>query len=140
MARIVTFSDSFESATEPSIEGLVQENYTILNNATDESILTIDSSVYKSAFIDFELKRSDETDSFIETGSLQLIYDGSSWNYAKNISINSELLVTSLENPEHVVLSFQTTDGVGELKYTSGNMGSSYEGTLKISIVRIAAT
>jgi hypothetical protein len=137
MARIVTFSDSFVSASEPQIEGVGQENYTIINNASSEVLFTIDADNYKSAFFSYELIRKDVSNSYIETGKMQLIYDGTNWNFAKNIFINDELIVSDLVNPEHVVFSMQTTDGVGELIYNSGNMGSNYEGTFRISIVRI---
>lgn len=138
MARIVTFSDSFTSASEPTIEGLGQENYEILNNATDEELFSIDSVNYKSAFFSFEMIRKDSLGEFVETGKMQLIFDGTNWNFARNISIGSEIIVNAIENPEHVVFSIQTTSGVGQLKYSSGNMSTGYEGTFRISIVRIA--
>lgn len=138
MARIVTFSDSFTSASEPTVEGVGQENYEVLNNASDEALFSIDSNNYKSAFFSFELIRKDSLGEFVETGKMQLIFDGVNWNFVKNISIGSEMVVSTIDSPEHVVFSIQTTAGVGELTYSSGNMGASYEGTFRISIVRIA--
>jgi len=137
MARIVTFSDSFTSATEPQIEGLAQENYLVQNNATSQVLFNIDASTYKSAFFNYELIRKDDSESFIETGKMQIVYDGSSWNFIKNIFTNDELIVSDLINNEHVVLSMQTTGDLGELIYSSGNMGLGYEGSFRISIVRI---
>lgn len=139
MTRIVTFSDSYASATEPSIEVSNQEDYEILNGASDEVLLTINSESYKSAFFSFELIRKDDSNVFIETGKMQLIFIDGAWNFAKNISIGSEMIVSTIESPEHLVFSVQTTMGVGELKYNSGTMGSGYEGTFRISMVRIAA-
>jgi hypothetical protein len=137
MVRVVEFADSFVSASEPSIEGAGQENYVIENNATNEIIFSIDSENYQSAFLSYELIRKDESTFFIETGEMQLIYNGTEWNYARNIFINDEIFVSEITSPEHVVLSMVTTDGVGDLVYNSGNMGLNYEGTFRISIVRI---
>ena len=139
MTRIVNFSDSFVAATEPSLEGLDQENYTIQNNASDVVLFTINSSVYKSAFFNFEIIRSDISNTYTETGHFQLLFHDGSWKFAKGISAGHEIISDVIDNPFNVVMSLTTSMGVGSLKYSSGNMGSSYTGTFKISITRIVA-
>lgn len=137
MTRIINFADSFVSASEPSLEGLDQENYTIANAALNQTLFTINSANYTSAFFDFELKRSDDTSEFIETGKFQLIFIDGAWNFSQGVSIGDELLVQSIDLPEHVVISMTTDAGIGSFKYSSGSMGANYLGTFKISISRI---
>ncbi len=139
MTRIVDFSDTFTAATEPSIEGVDQEDYGIQNNATNVVLFSLDSTVYKSAFLDFEISRNDSVDSYQEIGKIQLIYHEETWKIAKGVSIGHEIITESLDNPFNVVLSMTTTLGVGSLKYSSGNMGILYSGSFKISITRIVA-
>jgi hypothetical protein len=138
MSRIVTFSDSFVSAQEPSIEGVSQENYEIENNVIDEALFSIDSSIYKSAFIKFELIRQSDLGSYLESGELQLIYADNEWKIAKNIAINDELIVfDQVEQPQQIKLSLVTNAGIGSLLYTSGDMEGEYQGSLRLSITRI---
>lgn len=138
MARIVTFSDSFTSATQPFIEGVTQENYPIENNASGISLFSIDASEYKTAFVSFEIARGDILGSYIESGKMQLLFDGTNWNMVKNISINDEIIVDAITLPQHVVFSMQTSGTIGELIYSSGTMSGFYTGTFRISIVRMA--
>ncbi len=139
MTRIVTFADSFVSATEPSLEGINQEDYVIQNAAVNQTLFTIDESVYKSAFFDFEIIRSDDSDAYAEVGRFQLLYDGINWNFAQGISTGSQVINSEIDESYNVVFSMTTLSGVGSLKYSSGTMGANYSGTLKISISRIVA-
>lgn len=139
MTRIVTFADSFVSATEPSLEGINQEDYVIQNNVIDQALFTINQSVYKSAFFDYEIIRSDDSGTYSEVGRFQFLYDNGSWQYAKGIAAGEEVISSEIVEPYNVVFSFSTLAGVGTFKYSSGNMGLNYSGTLKISISRIVA-
>ena len=134
----MSFADGFTSASEPIVQGFVQENYTILNNqASSASIFTFDSTVYNSIFIDFELIREDSLDHFSQFGKLTIFNDGTSWLLAIGMYNNSDIIQDSLINPEHITLSVSNSGAIGSLDYTSGNMGSSYSGTFNIMATRI---
>lgn len=141
MTRIATFADGFSSASPPSIQGGVQEDYTIENNISVlDDIFTIDSSEYMSAFINFELKRSDDMNDYIQVGKIILSYDGSSWLYNLGAYQGEDMIILedSISNPKDVFFQIDTSMGVGTFKYKSGSMGSSYSGSLKIFITRIS--
>jgi hypothetical protein len=139
MTRIINFADGFTSATEPSIEGLDQENYVIANNAVSTELFTINASVYKSAFFNFELIRSDDTNSYIESGEFKVLFYEGQWNIVKSISIGHEMFSSSIDEAFNVQIYMDTTGDVGSIKYNSGEMGNNYSGSLKISISRIVA-
>lgn len=135
-ARVITFSDGFTSASSPTGAGEVQENYTIANNTTGGSILTLDSSTNKTAFFDYELRRSTSLGTFIQAGSIICNYDGA-WSISYGNYMGDEMIVDTIANTEHV--KFYLNSSTGALTYDSGNMsGTSYSGTFKISIARIA--
>jgi len=135
--RTVNFADGFVSTSPPDVEGIAQENYNILNNQTNTSLFTIDSTDYKSVFIDFELTRSDVSDSYLQTGSLVLFYNGTSWQYSTLLTQNDDLLAASISLPKEVVLSLVTASGVGTLRYSSGNMGASYSGKIRMVVSKV---
>lgn len=135
--RILTFADGFVSTSPPDVEGRDQETYNILNNQTETTLFSIDSAQYKSAFIDFELSRSDSLGSYVQTGSITLFYDGSNWIFTVGITQNDEIISQSLDEIYNVVFSFTNALGVGTLKYSSGNMGESYTGKLRTLITRV---
>jgi len=135
--RIVTFADGFVSTSPPDVEGIGQESYNILNNQTTTTLFSIDSAQYKSAFIDFELSRSDSLASYAQTGSITLFYDGSNWIFSFGVTQNDEIISDSLAEDFNVVFSFTNALGIGTLKYSSGNMGASYAGKLKLLITRV---
>lgn len=135
--RILTFADGFVSTSPPDVEGRDQETYNILNNQTETTLFSIDSAQYKSAFIDFELSRSDSLGSYVQTGSITLFYDGSNWIFTVGITQNDEIISQSLDDIYNVVFSFTNALGVGTLKYSSGNMGESYTGKLRTLITRV---
>jgi hypothetical protein len=135
--RVLTFADGFVSASPPDVEGRDQESYNLLNNQTNTTLFSIDSAQYKSAFLDFELSRSDVSDSYVQTGSITLFFDGTNWIFSFGLTQNDEIISDSLDNPFNVVFSFTNALGVGTLKYSSGNMGASYNGKLKVLITRV---
>jgi hypothetical protein len=135
--RIITFADGFVSTSPPDIEGRDQESFNLLNNQTNTTLFTIDSAQYKSAFIDFELTRSDVSNSYVQTGSITLFYNGTNWIFTFGLTQNDEIISEALDNAYNVVFSFTNALGVGTLKYSSGNMGASYSGKFKILITRV---
>lgn len=135
--RVLTFADGFVSTSPPDVEGRDQESYNILNNQTNTTLFSIDSTQYKSAFIDFELSRSDSLGSYVQAGSITLFYDGTNWLFSVGITQNDEIISESLDEPYNVVFSFTNSLGVGTLKYSSGNMGASYTGKLRTLITRV---
>lgn len=135
--RVLTFADGFVSTSPPDVEGRDQETYNILNNQTNTTLFSIDSAQYKSAFIDFELSRSDSLGSYVQTGSITLFYNGTSWVFSFGLTQNDEIISESLTEVYNVVFSFTNALGVGTLKYSSGNMGASYTGKLRTLITRV---
>ena len=115
--------------------GSVIEAYTIANNTTSGAILTLNSSTSKSAFADYELRRSTSLGVFIQTGSIIFNYDGS-WSMSFGNYSGDEMIVDTISSTEHVKLTLNS--GTGALTFDSGNMsGTSYSGTLKLNLVRI---
>ncbi len=138
MTRVVDFVDSFSSATAPTTYGGTQENYLILNNqAVALALFTIDASDFKSAFISFELERTDISNEYRQVGHIVLDYDGANWNFNLGNYQGDSIINDTLANIYNIVLSITTSVGVGSLKYTSGNMSTSYSGNMKIFITRI---
>lgn len=135
--RTVNFADGFVSTSPPDVEGIAQENYNILNNQVNATLFTVDASEYKSVFIDFELTRSDVSNSYLQTGSIVLFYNGTSWNYSTLLTQNDDILSASLALPKDVVLSMVTASGVGTLRYSSGNMGASYLGKIRMVVSKV---
>lgn len=134
-SRILTFADGFTSASAPTGGGSALESYTIANNTTGGAILTIDSSVSKSAFIDYELRRSTSLGVFIQNGSMILSYDGA-WSVSYGNYMGDEMIVDTIASTEHVKLTLNSSTGA--LTYDSGNMpGTAYSGTLKLNIIRV---
>lgn len=134
--RVVTFADGFVSTAPPVIEGVFQQDEDLLNNVSDQQLITIEDD-YRSAFIDFEISRSDSFGSFAETGRLTLVFKDGLWNFALGLTQGDEIIGSS--NPEGVSFSIENSAGVGILKYTSGNMGSSYFGKIKLIITKVKA-
>jgi hypothetical protein len=134
--RTVTFSDGFVS-TAPPIVGADQETYPIDNNQAATTLFTIDSAVYKSAFIDFELTRKDDFSSYIQTGSINIFFNGTEWIYSVLMTQNDDILSSALDMPQNVMLTFTTLSGVGNLSYSSGAMLSGHAGSFKATITRI---
>ena len=108
----------------------------ILNNATNEEIITISNS-FRSAFITFEIFRADALNSYSETGQLALIFKNNNWSVATGITQGDEIVNAS--GSQAVTFSVTNSAGNGILKYSSGNMSSSYEGTIKFIITKVKA-
>lgn len=136
--RIVTFADGFVSTTPPSIDGAEQETYTIANNASDVDLFSLDAEEFSSAFINFEISRSDAVNDYSQTGQMTLFYtEALGWQFSLGLVINDEIVSASIDNPYNVVFSFTNSGTVGTLGYSSGSMGSSYLGVFKIIISKV---
>lgn len=136
MTRSLYFSDSFTSTTAPTGLIGVQENYTITNNASNGALFTLDFTVNKTAFIDYELIRKTSGGTFVQAGSLIFSYD-TAWAKSEGNYQGDEIIVDAITSTEHVVFSINSSTGV--ITYNSGNMaGTSYVGTFKLNIMRIA--
>lgn len=134
------FADSFTSASQPTIEGGSQEDYLILNNqSSGQTIFTVDGSVYKSVFANYELSRTDSLNEFRQAGSFIMSFDGTLWTLNLGSYQGSDLISDTLTSSQNITLTPSTSLGVGSLQYTSGNMGAGYVGTLKIIITRVVA-
>jgi hypothetical protein len=137
---VVSFADGFTSGSSPNIEGSGQEDFVILNNQSSSlEIFTLDSVDFKSAFVNFELTRKDVSNEFRQAGQFILSYNGSAWTMNVGNYQGSDLIADSLTSSEKITLTVTTSLGVASVKYTSGNMGSSYTGELKCSFTRIVA-
>jgi hypothetical protein len=133
MTRIIAFADGFTSATAPDIEGTSLETYEIANNSSGV-LFTLDPTEVTSAFISYELLRSDSS-RYEQAGKIICLYNGTSWSIQPGNYIGEDLIQDTVTLPQHVVLSFNGND----LEYESGNMGGSYSGEIKLSITRINA-
>lgn len=135
MARVISFADGFTSATAPTGAGSVIESYTIANNTTGGSIVTLDNTSTKSVFADYELRRSTSLGVFIQSGSLIFSYDGA-WALSFGNYMGDEMFIDTIASTEHVKLMINSSTGA--ITFDSGNMsGTGYTGTLKLNIVRI---
>jgi hypothetical protein len=139
LTRIISFSDGFTSSTAPILAGgSLFEEYTILNATLGGTLFTIDSSLYKTAFVDYELIREDSGNTYIQQGSFILAYDSTTWAIVPGNFTGVDMLrdtTESITNPYEIILDISS---LGVLTYDSGNMGVSYVGTLKLNITRVA--
>lgn len=108
-------------------EGVIaQTSFTIADNqavAANITNLSFDSDDFSSVDLEFEIKRSDSIETLMERRDFRLLYKSSSWQLEESSRHGDDTGVT---------FSVVTTDGVGQLKYTSTDMaGSGYTGTLK---------
>ena len=126
MTRVINFADGFTSASAPTVEGGVQQDYTILNNqASNVTLFTLDASQTTTAFYLFELSRG----TYSQSGTFILSYNGSSWIYNLGNWQGDDMIVSTLANGQDVRFEITTSSGVGSFKYTSGNDAS---GELKV--------
>jgi hypothetical protein len=138
MTKILDFSDGFTSTSPPVTVSTDQENFTILNNQTNILLFDIDALDFKSAELFFTLSRADVGNVYIQTGSAFLNYDGTNWAITFGNFTGSDMIQNSISNPFEVVIYVTNLVGVGSIKYSSGNMGASYTGSMAINITRIA--
>lgn len=146
MPRVVDFADGFYSASAPVVTGGQQERFEILNNANNESLedsngnlFEIDSIEYLSAFINYELVREDDSDSFIQSGQMQMVCVDGVWQLTFGNYDGDRMLLDSVSSPQDVSFAVTNNSGVGGISYSSGDMtGTDYEGVLRMSITRIA--
>ena len=72
-----------------------------------------------------------------QVGHIVLSFDGTNWVYNLGNYQGSDIIVDTLALAKDVKLEISTSVGVGDFKYSSGNMGASYSGNLRIFITRI---
>lgn len=140
MTRILQFNDGFTSSSAPDISGAtLYEPYTILNATLGGSLFTIDSTEHTTAFVQYELSRSDVSNTYYQQGTFILAYDGTTWAIVPGNYVGVPMLkdtTESIDNPWEIIIDIS---GSGVLTYDSGNMGLSYNGVLKLNITRIQA-
>ena len=138
--RVLSFADGFTSSSEPTlIGGSILEVITIANSATSGAFFTINSAQYKTYFADYEIRRADVSNVYIQSGSLIFINNGTSWSIVPGNYTGTSMLVDpvdSIVNPYDVKLTINPSTGV--ITYDSGTMGASYSGTFKLNTIRIA--
>ena len=149
MTRAVTFPDGITAATPPDVTPGSQESFPILDNQsvytpllnTDGDQLVLDESDCVSAFIEYELARSNLTDSFIQMGRINAIKDPTTgWMIVPGNYIGSDLIQEdddTIDNDQEIILSIDST--TGEVTYKSGALtgGVDYVGNLILIITRI---
>ena len=135
MSRILTFADGFTSASAPTGAGSIQENYTITNNTTGGALFTLNSATVTTAFADYEIHREDAIESYSQSGSIIMIFNGS-WELSFGNYSGHDIFSDTIVTTENVKLMINSSTGA--VIFDSGNMsGGSYIGTLKLNIVRI---
>lgn len=132
--RITAFADGFTSASEPSVSGAVQENYTLLNNQslTDVAGLQFDSSSIKSVFFKYELERVGST-SKKQVGTFQLVYN-TSWELTFGNYQGDSIIEDVLTEEYGITLSVTS---LGQIQYTSNNFIGHVSSEIRLYIVRI---
>jgi hypothetical protein len=135
MPRVITFSDSFTSASAPVVEGAIQENYVINNNQALTNItgLVFNNAEAKSVFFDFELERIGTT-TYRQAGSFIAVYNGT-WSLTFGNFQGSEIIESPLANDYGFDLSIDAS--TGQLKYSSGNQAGHTSSKLKLYIVKV---
>lgn len=137
----VSFADGFTASSTPSILGVTQEIYDILNNQasfTNFSGLIFDKDQYQTVKMFCEIERSSVNPTEViyrQTIELIFIYKGS-WSFTTGLSSGDIVFENAFASPEFVYFSINAA--TGQVSYTSGNLpGTSYKGNLKASIDRI---
>jgi hypothetical protein len=138
MTRLVSFADGFTSASSPTVTGSEQETYVLANNTASATNITgflLSSSECKSAFGDFEIERVDSLNEYRMAGSFIAYYDGSAWAVDFGSFSGDNLLVDSITNTSHVIL---TITSAGQLQFQTGNMaGTGYVGKIRVSLTKV---
>lgn len=139
MTMVLQFADGFTSSTAPTLSGgSLLETFTIGNTITSGSLLAVDKTLYKTYFADYELRREDVSNKYIQSGSVVFINDGTNWSISWGVFTGTDMMRDSSEsvaNSYDVKLSINASTGV--ITYNSGTMGGTYLGTLKLNITRI---
>jgi len=132
--RITAFADGFTSASEPSVSGAVQENYTLLNNQSLTNIvgLQFDSANIKSVFFKYELERVGST-SKKQAGTFQLVYN-TSWELTFGNYQGDSIIEDVLTEEYGVTLSVTS---LGQMQYSSNNFIGHVSSEIRLYIVRI---
>jgi hypothetical protein len=132
--RITAFADGFTSASEPSVSGAVQENYTLLNNQSLTNIvgLQFDNTSIKSVFFKYELERVGSTPKK-QAGTFQLVYN-TSWELTFGNYQGDSIIEDVLAEEYGVTLSVTS---LGQLQYSSNNFIGHVSSEIRLYIVRI---
>lgn len=134
--RLLNFSDGFTSSTAPTLAGgSFLETYTILNNTIAGSLLTFDYLENATIFAEYELSRQDVGGVYIQQGTIIFAWDGTTWAIQPGNYTGVDMIVNTIANAYEIELMIS---GSGVVTYDSGNMSTSYVGTLKLNLTRIA--
>ena len=136
MTRIVSFADSFTSASAPVISGADQENYILLNNQAVTNIagLIFDSSAYKSVFFNYEVERIGST-IYRQTGSFIAAFNGT-WGISFGNYQGDQIIDDSLVVPQNITLSINAS--TGQISYSSGNQPGHTSSKIKLYIIKVS--
>lgn len=137
MTRIVSFADSFTSASAPVISGANQENYVLLNNQAVTNIvgLLFDSSIYKSVFFNYEVERIGSA-TYRQVGSFIAAFNGT-WSLSFGNYQGDQIIDDSLVVPQNITLSINAS--TGQVSYSSGNQPGHTSSKIKLYIVKVSA-
>jgi hypothetical protein len=137
VTRIVSFADSFTSASAPVISGANQENYVLLNNQAVTNIvgLLFDSSIYKSVFFNYEVERIGSA-TYRQVGSFIAAFNGT-WSLSFGNYQGDQIIDDSLVVPQNITLSINAS--TGQVSYSSGNQPGHTSSKIKLYIVKVSA-
>ena len=137
MTRIISFSDGFTSSTAPSIPG--GSSAELINIADDTlagGVTTFDSTLYTSGFVDYDLIRTDGTNTYTQKGSIIFSWDGTSWTFQLGSYVGTSMIVETV--PTGYEIALYVNASTGEVTYRSGLMGGTYSGKMTFSVTRIS--
>lgn len=140
MTMVVDFADGFTSSANPSLLGLGNEIYDILNNQSVAiEFPGLELSDYTSVFASLEVERYNNTYAYRQTIPVIIRYDDNTglYNITYGAFDGDDLIQDVLSLPSHITLSI---DVDGQIFYTSGNMPElGYVGKLKMNLTRLNA-
>jgi hypothetical protein len=138
VTRILQFSDGFTSSTAPTISGgSSEELVNIADNTLSGSVSSFDSTLYTSAFINYDLFRTDGASDYTQKGTFIVSFDGTSWSFQLGNYVGDSMIVETVPSTFEISLSINVS--TGEMTYRSGSLGGTYSGKLTLSITRITA-
>lgn len=137
----VSFADGFTASSPPSVLGITQEIFDLLNNQSefiDFDGLIFDKDKYQTVKLFCEIERVTNESSFRQAVELNFIYKDT-WSFTTGLNSGDSLLDEQIDSGEMVIFNIDET--LGQVSYKSGNLlGTSYVGKLKASIDRILNT
>jgi hypothetical protein len=133
--RVVTFADGFVSTTPPDVNGLDQENYTLLNDQAVTNItgLLFDSSEVKSVFFTYELERIGTT-TYRQSGQFIAAFNGT-WSLTFGNYQGDSIIEDTLTQDYGFVISIDSASG--QIKYESGDQAGHTSSKLKLFTLKV---